>query len=75
MTYIITAGNATTDLGIVGQTDTLIGARRIGRRVIKETLPNGDGTYRIKERINKVWAIIEEEQHCFGVWRRIEGLQ
>ena len=47
MTYIITAGNQSTDLGAVGRAKTLLGAKRIGRRAVRDSLPNGQGGYRV----------------------------
>jgi hypothetical protein len=47
MTYIITAGNQSTDLGTVGRAKTLLGAKRIGRRAVRDRLPNGHGGYRV----------------------------
>ena len=43
--YTVTAGNNNTDMGVVGSSDTLLGAKRIGRKVITDSLPNGHGTY------------------------------
>ena len=48
--YIITAGNYNTDLGIVGSADTLLGAKRIGRKVVKESLPDGCGNYKVRTK-------------------------
>lgn len=45
--YVITAGNYSTDLGIVGRARTLAGAKRIGRRALRESLPDGYGSYRV----------------------------
>jgi hypothetical protein len=47
MTYIITAGDNTTDLGTVGRAKTLLGATRIGRRAVRDLLPYGQGSYRV----------------------------
>ncbi|MFO0449530.1 MAG: hypothetical protein ACK52I_12870 [Pseudomonadota bacterium] len=52
--YIVTAGNTSTDLGVVGSSSTLLGAKRIGRRAVRESLPNGEGSYRVQE-----WVIDE----------------
>lgn len=49
-TFYITAGNHSTDLGIVGNCDTLIGAKRIGRKAVRTMLPNGEGTYYLHNR-------------------------
>lgn len=47
MTYVITAGSNSTDLGIVGKAATIAGAKRIGRAAVR-TLPNGEGTYCVR---------------------------
>lgn len=47
MKYTITAGSHSTDLGTVGHAKTLLGAKRIGRRAVREALPNGHGNYRV----------------------------
>lgn len=59
-TYTITAGDNSTDLGVVGHADTFLGAKRIGRRVVRMTLPNGAGIYTIHNR------------HVPGKWYREE---
>lgn len=46
--YRVTAGNANTDLGIVGYANTILGAKRIGRRAVSESLPNGEGNYNVR---------------------------
>lgn len=45
--YTITAGSHSTDLGIIGRADTLLGAKRIGRKAVRTMLPDGHGWYRI----------------------------
>jgi hypothetical protein len=45
--YVITAGNQSTDLGTVGRAKTLLGAKRIGRRAVRDSLPYGQGGYRV----------------------------
>jgi len=45
--YAVTAGDHSTDLGVVGHAKTLLGAKRIGRRAVREALPNGQGGYRV----------------------------
>jgi len=45
--YRITAGNNSTDLGVVGTSDTLLGAKRLGRKAVRTMLPNGEGWYRV----------------------------
>lgn len=46
--YTIHAGDNATDLGQVGTSRTIIGARRIGRRAVRTMLPNGCGTYTVR---------------------------
>lgn len=48
-TYTITAGNNSTDLGVVGHAETLIGAKRIGRVAVRDSLPNGQGNYKVRD--------------------------
>lgn len=45
--YTITAGDSSTDLGTVGKAKTLLSAKRIGRKAVNESLPNGQGGYRV----------------------------
>ena len=45
--YIVTAGSNSTDLGVVGYSDSLLGAKRIGRRAVRESLPSAEGSYRV----------------------------
>ena len=45
--YIITAGNHSTYCGRVGQADTILGAKRIGRSYILNALPNAEGSYKV----------------------------
>ena len=66
--YSITAGNNSTDLGIVGSADTLLGAKRIGRKVVKESLPDGCGNYNV--RIPATGQIVlSEERSLFTNYR------
>ncbi len=46
--YIVTAGDHSTDLGTVGRAKTMLGAKRIGRAAVRDSLPNGCGGYRVK---------------------------
>lgn len=45
--YIITAGNNSTDGGRVGESDSILGAKRIGRAYIRDAMPNAEGSYRV----------------------------
>ena len=47
MSYTITAGDNSTDLGIVGRAPTLYAAKRLGRAAVRESLPDGCGGYRV----------------------------
>lgn len=48
--YTVFAGNNSTDLGQVGTSKTLLGAKRIGRAVIREALPNGEGSFIVRDK-------------------------
>lgn len=52
--YIVTAGSTSTDLGVVGHSNTPLGAKRIGRKAVRESLPNAEGWYRVLE-----WVVYE----------------
>ena len=43
--WTVTAGNNSTDLGAVGHARTIAGARRVGRRAVLASLPNGEGSW------------------------------
>ena len=64
--YIVTAGSNSTDLGVVGRASTLLGARRIGRKAVRESLPNAEGSYRVHE-----WVIDETGITVMGGERSI----
>lgn len=51
--YQITAGNNSTDLGVVGSSATLLGAKRIGRKAVREQLPNGQGSYKVFDQAGR----------------------
>jgi hypothetical protein len=53
MSYTITAGGHSTDLGIVGRAPTLYAAKRLGRAVVRKSLPNGCGGYRVWDDNNR----------------------
>jgi len=52
--YFIVAGNQNTELGVVGYSDSLLGAKRIGRRAVRESLPNAEGGYSVKDQFGDV---------------------
>lgn len=60
MKYYITAGNNSTDLGIVGYTNSLEQAKRIGRKAVKTQLPNGEGNFRVRDSETKEELFREE---------------
>lgn len=64
MKYIITAGNNSTDLGIVGRSNSLQQAKRIGRKAVRTQLPNGEGDFRIKDAETKEEIYCEERSVC-----------
>lgn len=45
----VLAGSNSTELGCVGIADTLAQARRHARRVVTTWLPNGEGSYTLKQ--------------------------
>lgn len=47
--YTVHVGNNSTDLGQVGTSKTVLGARRIGRAAVRSMLPGGDGCYTIRD--------------------------
>jgi len=47
--YTIHAGNNSTDLGKVGISKTILGAKRVGRATIRAELPNGEGVYSVRD--------------------------
>lgn len=47
MKYIVTAGDSNTDLGRVGRSNTLLASKRIGRKAVRQSLPDGCGGYRV----------------------------
>jgi hypothetical protein len=53
-TYIVTAGSNSTDLGVVGYCDSILGAKRIGRKAVNDAIPGGDGGYRVKDKSGNV---------------------
>lgn len=61
-TYTITAGNNSTDLGVVGHADTYLGAKRIGRKAVREMLPDGQGSYTIKHNHMTFAESMEREE-------------
>lgn len=46
---IISAGGNGTDLGEVGRATTILGAKRVGRRAVREMLYDEEGTYTMRD--------------------------
>ena len=51
--YTVTAGDVSTDLGVMGRCASLREARRVGRRAVDACLPGGSGTYVIRDADGK----------------------
>lgn len=47
--YTIHAGDNSTDLGQVSTAETLAGAKLKGRAAVARMLPDGDGTYTVRD--------------------------
>ena len=56
MRYTISAGSNSTELGRVGEADTLLAAKRIGRRAMRESLPNCEGWYTVRDESGETVA-------------------
>lgn len=69
-TYTITAGSNSTDLGRVGTANTIIGAKRIGRKAVSG-LPNGEGDYKVRDLDGR--EIFSEERSIRTGWQWIES--
>jgi hypothetical protein len=67
-TYTITAGDNSTDLGLVGSTDTLLNAKRIGRAAVRNQLPNQQGRYKIRNADGNEVANGERSIRTGGTW-------
>ena len=68
-TYTITADDNSTDLGVVGYADTLLGAKRIGRRAVRTMLPNGEGRYTLhNQHVAGRWLTEERSIRTGGKW-------
>ena len=69
MTYVITAGDNSTDLGTVGRAKTIPGAKRIGRHAVRTLLPNGQGSYRVWSDDNQLIAGGKRSLSTDNKWR------
>ena len=49
--YIITAGDNSTYCGRIGESDSILGAERIGRSYVRDAFPNGCGGYKVIDSI------------------------
>lgn len=48
--YSVHVGNDSTDMGQVGTSKSILGAKRIGRAVVREALPNGEGSFSVRNQ-------------------------
>jgi len=67
--YYVTAGNNSTELGRVGETNSLLGAKRIGRDAVRRCLPNAEGSYRVKTQDGETVASEERSIRTGFKWR------
>ena len=67
-TYTITAGDNSTDLGIVGTADSLKTAQQIGREAVASSLPQGHGTYKVRDAQGREAACEERSTRTAGEW-------
>ncbi len=51
--YTATAGNNSTDLGVVGAAKTIAAARKLAKMEVKQALPYGEGSYKIFDEIGQ----------------------
>lgn len=68
--YTITAGDNSTDLGIVGRADTLLGAKRIGRAAVRDSLPHGEGEYKVRAQDGQ--QALREERSSRTGWAWVQ---
>lgn len=69
----ITAGNNSTELGIVGTASTRLGAVRIGRKAVSDTLPEGCGTYKVRDEIGRELLVGEKSIRTNYKWSETDG--
>lgn len=69
----ITAGNNSTELGIVGKASSRLGAIRIGRKAVTNFLPDGCGTYKVRDEIGRELLVGENSIRTGYKWRESDG--
>lgn len=57
--FTVTAGDNNTDLGQVATSKTILGAKRLGRAAVRDSLPNGHGIYKVRDESGRE-VLIEE---------------
>jgi len=67
-TYTITAGNNGTDFGQVGTAKTILGAKRIGRAAVRDSLPHGEGNYKVRDTDGREVLTEERSVRTGGDW-------
>jgi len=67
-TYTITAGDNSTDLGRVGTAKTIIGAKSIGRAAVRDALPGGEGSYKVRDAAGREVLVEERSIRTGGEW-------
>lgn len=68
-TYTITAGDNSTELGCIGTAKTILGAKRIGRAAVRDSLPRGEGSYKVRDADGREVLIEERSIRTGGEWR------
>ena len=69
----ITAGNNSTELGIVGKASSRLGAVRIGRKAVSNSLPDGCGTYKVRDEIGRELLVGEYSVRTDYKWIESDG--
>lgn len=67
MIYIVTAGNVTTDPGVVGKSNSVKRAKTIGRKAVDEML-GGMGSYTVKNSNREPIVREEKSRRTGGKW-------
>jgi len=69
----ITVGNNNTDLGIVGTASSRLRAVKIGRKAVSNSLPDGCGTYKVRDEIGRELLIGERSIRTNYKWSESDG--
>jgi hypothetical protein len=69
----ITAGNNSTELGIVGKASSRLGAVRIGRKAVTNSLPDGCGIYKVWDEIGRELLVGEKSIRTGYKWIERDG--